>query len=387
MKMNYKIFAESLMIFCLISGAVSAQPKTVSVVSPEVRNNGTVVFRLYAPDAKTVKVTGTFMDPIPTIEMARNDTGLYETVVGPSPSDMYVYTYIVDGVRMLDPANKVVVRDGAHIESRLMIPGVWAENVIGVKDVPHGNVIAQWYPSPTLGMNRRMLVYTPPDYETSRIKYPVLYLLHGAGGDEEAWISRGRANYILDNLISAGKAEPMIIVITNGVGPVPSAPGEQPLNMLNVSTMSPMAMVAGKFEESLIKDVIPFIEKNYRVKTDADHRAIAGLSMGGYQTQIITNNFPGEFMYIGVWSMGLYNFTGRYNKEQHSKQLKALQATSPKLYYIGCGKSDFLYKSVMDLRSLYDEVGFKYTYRESDGGHSWNNWRLYLSEVAEKLFR
>jgi enterochelin esterase-like enzyme len=367
--------------------SLSAQPRSARIISPDVKEDGSVVFRLYAPEAKTVKVTGTFMDPIPVIDLVKNDTGLYEVKLGPFVSDMYVYTYIVDGVKMLDPNNNAVVRDGSYIESRLMIPGDWADNMIGVKDVPHGNVTAVWYPSPSLGMSRRMIVYTPPDYDKSGESYPVLYLLHGGGGDEEAWISRGRANYILDNLIAAGKAKPMIIVITNGIPSVPSAPNDRPLSMPSVNTGSPSAMMTDKFEVSLVKDVIPFIESKYRVHADPDHRAIAGLSMGGYQTQKITNANPGKFMYIGVWSMGLYNFSGQYNKAEHVAQINALNASKPKLYYIGCGKTDFLYKGVTDLRALYDEAGFKYTYRESEGGHSWNNWRLYLSELAPLLFR
>jgi enterochelin esterase family protein len=245
---------------------------------------------------------------------------------------MYVYTYIVDGVKMLDPSNRVVVRDGGYIESRLMIPGEMAD-LIDVKDVPHGRVTSVWYPSPACGMNRRMIVYTPPDYEKNKKKYPVLYLLHGGGGDEEAWISRGRANYILDNLIAAEKAEPMIIVITNGIPSVAAAPGDRPLSTLLTSTASPAAMTSGKFEESMTEDIIPFVEKNFRVIPDPDHRALAGLSMGGYHTQKITNANPGKFMYIGVWSMGLYNLFGQYNREEHIAQLKGLQATSPKLYY------------------------------------------------------
>jgi enterochelin esterase family protein len=179
----------------------------------------------------------------------------------------------------------------------------------------------------------------------------------------------------------------MIIVITNGIPAVPSAPHDRPLNMTGINVRSPGAMMAGKFEESLVKDVLPFIENNYRVQADPGHRAIAGLSMGGYQTQRITNANPGKFMYIGVWSMGLYNISGQYNKEEHVAQLKGLKASNPKLYILGCGKTDFLYKGVTDLRALYDEVGFPYTYRESEGGHSWNNWRLYLSELAPLLFR
>lgn len=178
----------------------------------------------------------------------------------------------------------------------------------------------------------------------------------------------------------------MIIVITNGIASVPAAPGERPLQVTGTGSGSPAAMTTGLFEESLVKDVIPFIESNYRVKADPDHRALAGLSMGGYQTQMITNANPGKFSYIGVWSMGLASMFGQYDKEKHVSQLKALQSSNPKLYYIGCGKTDFLFEGTTELIALYDELGFKYTYRESEGGHSWNNWRLYLAEFAQLLF-
>jgi len=386
-----KINLLTLTLILILSGIfypATAQNRAKPVKSPEVLPDNSVVFRLYAPDAKTVKVTGTFMDMTSSIEMVRSDSGLFEGKSLPLASDMYVYVFIVDGVKMFDPNNNIVVRDGSYIESRIMIPGEMAD-LYDVKDVPHGIVSAVWYPSPTIGMSRRMMIYTPPGYYKSNESYPVLYLLHGGGGDEEGWISRGRANYILDNLIAAGKAKPMIIVMTNGIPANAGSPGDRPLNTIlkKADTSTPAAMTTGKFEESLVKDVIPFIESNYRVKTNPENRAIAGLSMGGYHTQKITNANPGKFNYIGVMSMGLYSMFGQYDKEQHIYQLKALQASKPKLYFIGCGKTDFLYKGVTDLRALYDEVGFKYTYRESEGGHSWNNWRLYLSEFAPQLFK
>jgi enterochelin esterase family protein len=226
-----------------------------------------------------------------------------------------------------------------------------------------------------------MIVYTPPGYETSVESYPVIYLLHGGGGDEEVWISRGRANYIMDNLIASGKATPMIVVITNGVPSVPAAPGDRPVDTLpNQATSGPAAMIEGKFEESLVKDIVPFIEKNFRAIPDADHRGIAGYSMGGYHTLNTTFRYPEEFEYIGVMSMGLFR---NVNKDELILQIQALKESDPKLYYIGCGKYDFLvYQGVKDLLAIYDELGFRYRYHETDGGHSWNNWRLYLSEIA-----
>ena len=266
-------------------------------------------------------------------------------------------------------------------------------DVIDVKPVPHGDIKAAWYNSPTIsGAQRRMFIYTPPGYDKSNKQYPVLYLLHGGGGDEEGWLSRGRANYMIDNLIASGKAVPMIVVITNGNPNTPAAPLDRPAEMQNKIPGGIGSMASGKFEESLVKDVMPYIESHYRTINDADHRAITGFSMGGFQTQNITNANPAMFKYIGVMSMGLFSSFGNnpnpdYNKDQHVAQLKALIAASPKVYWIGIGKSDFLYGTVVKLRALYDEVGLKYTYRENEGTHDWNSWRLYLSEFAPLCFK
>jgi enterochelin esterase family protein len=361
--------------------------RAAAVKSPDIQSDGSVIFRLRAPDAATVRVTGDFLSqPGQGLEAVKNADGVFEARSAPLASDMYVYTFLVDGVRALDPSNPAVVRDGSYIESHVMIPGAFAD-VLDIKDVPHGRVTAVWYPSPTIGMGRRMMVYTPPGYETGNDSYPVLYLLHGAGGDEEGWINRGRANYILDNLIAAGKAKPMIIVVTNGIPANPSAPDDRPSGMRATPSSGPAAMTSGKFEESMMKDIIPFVESNFRVKANPASRALAGLSMGGYHTQTISNANPGAFQYIGVMSMGLFSSVGSYNKAEHVAQLKKLQASNPRVYYVFCGKADFLYKSVTEMRALYDEIGFKYVYRESQGGHSWNNWRLYLSEFAPLLFK
>lgn len=373
-------------------GIVMAQPPAANagarrppVKSPEVQADGSVIFRLRAPDAKVVQVTGDFLVSSPMLDAVRNAEGVWEARSSPLPSDMFTYNFMVDGVRALDPSNPAVVRDGSWVESHVIIPGPLAE-LLDVKDVPHGRVTAVWYPSPTIGMSRRMMVYTPPGYEKGNRKYPVLYLMHGAGGDEEGWINRGRANYILDNLIAAGKAKPMIVVATNGMAVNPAAPDDRPLRMLSAPAAGPGSMMSGKFEESVMKDVIPFVESNFRVKANPANRALAGLSMGGLHTQRIANANPGAFQYIGVMSMGLFGGPA-YNKEEHVAQLKKLKAANPSVYYIFCGKSDFVYKGVTELRALYDEIGLKYVYRESQGAHSWYNWRLYLTEFAPLLFQ
>ena len=377
--------------FCMLilSCSLYAQNNT-RLVSPDIQPDNSVLFRMKAPNATSVAVVGTFAMDFKPVSMVKNDSGIFEAKIGPLPSDMYEYRFILDSAMMLDPNNNAVTRDGSIVENRLLIPGSLGD-LIAAQNVPHGNVTAIWYPSPTLGAERRMYVYTPPGYHQQKDKYPVLYLLHGGGGDEEGWISRGRANYIIDNLIASKQAVPMIVVITNGNPDAVSAPLDKPLNTNSKEAPGIGSMASGRFEQSLVKDVVPYIEKNYRVIADADHRAITGFSMGGYQTQNITNNNPGMFNYIGVMSMGLFssfrNSDTSYKKEKHIAQLKTLMASKPKLYWIGIGKDDFLYGTVTKLRSLYDEIGFKYAYRESEGNHTWNVWRLYLTELAPKFFK
>lgn len=384
-----KTLAACLIITLVLPQLSSAQRQPNGIISPEVLPDNSVVFRVKAPNANSVQVSGTWATG--KITPLEKKDSVFEVKIGPLVSDMYEYDIILDGIPMLDPNNNMVTRDGAWIQNRLMIPGVMAD-VIDVKAVPHGDVKAVWYHSSTLDADRRMFIYTPPGYDKNKSKYPVLYLLHGGGGDEEVWLSRGRANYILDNLIANGKAVPMIVVITNGNPNTPAAPLDRPAAMQNKIPGGIGSMASGKFEESLMKDVLPYVESNYRVIKDADHRAITGFSMGGYQTQNITNANPDKFKYIGVMSMGLFSSFGNnpnpsYNKDQHVAQLKALIAAKPKVYWIGMAKNDFLYATATKLRSLYDEVGLKYTYRENEGTHDWNSWRLYLSEFAPLLFK
>ncbi|KPM47339.1 esterase [Jiulongibacter sediminis] len=368
----------------------SAQRRPSGIVSPEVLSDNSVIFRIYAPKAEDVRVVGTWNRKFAPDIMSKKDT-LWEVKVGPIPSDMYEYDIVVDGLPMLDPYNKAVTRDGGYIQSRLMVPGGLGD-LIDAKQVPHGDLKAVWYDSPTVGPEqRRMFIYTPPGYDQNpKKKYPVMYLLHGAGGDEEVWVNRGRANYIIDNLIAAGKAKPMIVVITNGdVNNTATVLDREAFATAKTTPGGVGAMAAGLFERSLVNDVMPYVEKNYRTINDADHRALTGFSMGGYHTQNISNANPSLFKYIGVMSMGLFS-TFRpdgYDKEKHVAQLKALQKNNPKVYWIGMGTDDFLYRTGVELRKLYDEVGFKYIYRENIGNHDWNSWRMYLTEFAPLCFK
>lgn len=364
------------------------------VVSPEILPDNRVILRLYARDAASVSVSGEWQTGLGAGEtLARNDTGLFSITIGPLKPELYGYSFIVDGVRTIDPNNVQVRRDGSRYENFFIIPGPESDLYIQKHGVPHGTVSKVWYKSSVLEMDRRLYVYTPAGYETGKTRYPVFYLLHGAGGDEDAWTNMGRAAQIMDNLIAQGRAKPMIVVMTNGnanqagaqneVPPLQTQPGQGP---------EAFTRYAGKFEEHLVKDVVPFIEKNYRTLKGKDNRAIAGLSMGGAHTQTITNDNPGMFSYIGVFSMGLMNPGSRdqdvsaLEKERDAK-IEALKNSGYKLYWIGCGKDDFVYQSVINLRNFLDKHNFKYIYRESTGGHTWANWRIYLSEFAPLLFK
>jgi enterochelin esterase family protein len=365
------------------------------IVSPEILSDNRVTFRVYAKDAQKITVSGEWQAGFGAAEnLVRNDTGLFTLTVGPLKPELYAYTFSVDGVRAIDQANVQLRRDGMNYQSFFIIPGPESELYVQKNDVPHGTVTKVWYNSTVLGIQRRLYVYTPAGYEGGKQNYPVFYLLHGAGGDEDAWTNMGRAAQIMDNLIAQGKAKPMIVVMTNGNANQAGAQNEVPaLPSTGEQGMAAFQRYAGKFEEHLVKDVVPFIEKTYRTLTGKDNRAIAGLSMGGGHTQTITNDNPGMFGYIGVYSMGIMNMR-QQSPDEAAKQeqeritkLTALRNSGFKLYWIGCGVDDFVYKGVVTLRETLDKVGLKYTYRESTGGHTWANWRIYLSEFAPLLFQ
>lgn len=358
------------------AGARSGAP---TVVSPEILADGRVTFRLSAPQAAAVVVNGDWPEGR-NVAMTKGDDGVWSVTVGPLQPELWGYTFSVNGVRMLDPRNVNVKRDGQRIDNVLLLSGPESANY-EVKAVPHGTVAKVWYESPTLNMTRRMYVYTPPTYATSTDKYPVLYLLHGAGGDEDAWTTLGRTPQIMDNLIAAGKVRPLIVVMTNGNANQAAAPGEAPAGAPN-ATRGAGGLRSNLFPESLVKDVIPFVEKNYRVWADKDHRAIAGLSMGGGHTLAATNANPGLFGYIGVFSAG-----ARANSDDFKKQLAALKP-SVALYYVGCGVDDTLAKGgAANLVSALKELGLNYKFNETPGGHTWANWRIYLSDFAPMLFQ
>lgn len=360
------------------------------ITSPEIKSDNTVIFRFNAPNAKEVKITGDWLPSegwTPGSEaMTKGDKGIWTYTSPVLNSDLHSYSFIVDGLKVTDPNNVYLIRDVASVFNVFIIGGGQGD-LYKVNKVAHGTVARRWYDSPSAGMSRRMTIYTPAGYETSQEKYPVLYLLHGMGGDEEAWIALGRTSQILDNLIAQGKAKPMIVVMTNGNIIQEAAPGESNLGFYKPTFELPNTM-DGKFEESF-GDVIKFIESSYRVKAEKSGRAIAGLSMGGYHSLHISRFYPNTFDYVGLFSAAIMPNDKINSKvyDQFDETLTAQMKNGYKLYWIGIGKTDFLYKHVTDYRGKLDKMGMKYVYRESEGGHTWTNWRVYLSEFVPQLFK
>lgn len=293
---------------------------------------------------------------------------------------------LVDGLKINDPSNVHRIRDVKSVSDVFIIPGERAD-LYKINDVPHGTVSKVWYYSPVLGMDRRLTVYTPAGYETGNKRYPVFYLLHGMGGDENAWTELGRASQILDNLIAQGKAEPMIVVMTNGNADQQAAPGESSLGFSVPSTQHPRTM-EGSFEKHF-PDVVNFIDKNYRTVKSKKSRAIAGLSMGGFHSLHISKEYPDMFDYVGLFSAAI--MPGKDAKspvyEDIEGKLKRQFEKKPALYWIAIGDKDFLYQANKDYRKLLDDKGYKYTYYETPEGHIWKNWRIYLTEFAPQLFK
>lgn len=347
--------------------------------SPRVLNDKRIALSIYAPKASEVTVSGDFLSPAKPLSLAKNEQGVWSVLVGPLKPDYYTYTLTVDGVRTIDPKNPVIKQGISSLENVMTVPGdatAFEDN----QSVPHGEVREVWYPSKSLGMMRRMHVYTPPGYEKGATKYPVFYLLHGGGDDDSGWNSIGRAGFILDNLLASGKAKPMIVVMPNGSMPMNNKPGSD--------LAQSMSAMRALFADELLKEVMPQVEKTYRTLNNRENRAIAGLSMGGFQTLDVTLSHPELFDYVGVFSSG---FFGATIDEAETKYAKALQDPAfnkgKKLFWVEIGKDDFVMDANKKTLALLDKHNIKYQYKETDGGHTWINWRQYLHEYAPLLFR
>ena len=412
-------------------------------VSPQINANKTVTFKLNMPDAQEVYLKGSFVPkafPIKTPAgvfgkegkyQMKKINGIWTYTSQPLESEIYTYYFEVDGKKMTDPLNKNKVRDVDTFYSCFVIANGIADNYVK-QNVAHGNVEKIWYNSSIQETpQRRMSIYTPPNYlNNQQEQYPVLYLLHGSGGDENAWIEAGRAVEILDNLIAQNKCVPMIVVMPNGIANMAAAPGENPYSDSKAKSTNVESML-GKIERAFIPDIVNYVESHYRVITNKQSRAIAGLSLGGLHTLFISANNPNYFDYVGLFSAQTTNalndkkigsaekiaqsienfssifpflskgkigevissYTGGINKGDLSiyngleEKLGEQFKIPPQLYYIAVGKDDFVKKLNDDFRLKLADRGFKYYYNESDGGHSWENWRKYLVDFLPRLFK
>ncbi len=351
--------------------------------SPEVHPDRTVTLRFWAPEATRVELVGEILQGQGPRAMTKDESGVWTITVGPLPPEIWIYNFRVHGVDVVDPSNPAIkpTPPGQTMSSFVEVPGD-GPAFYDARPVPHGEVHMVLYESKAMGVTRWLWIYTPPGYDQSRRRYPVLYLLHGNGENQSGWVINGRANIILDNLIAEGKALPMIVVMPQGhalqgagVGPLVRIPGET-------------GMFSERFPKDLLGDVIPLVERNYRVIADADHRAIAGLSMGGGQALSIGL----ENLDLFHWILGFSSAVGGafLNME---RTLEKFLADPPaanrklKLLWVSCGKQDFLYKSNREFAETLKSRGIKLTYKETEGTHVWSVWRHNLYETAQMLFK
>jgi len=361
------------MALCLANPVLAQPPGSPVVVSPQVNTDNTVTFRLLAPTAKEVKLTGQFEKaPLP---MTKDTQGVWSVTTGPVKPDMYPYSFNVDGLSVADPRNSALFPNEGFQSSVVEITGS-TPLVYTLQNVPHGTLSYRFYQSPELGQ-RPVVVYTPPDYETdTKTTYPVLYLLHGTTDTEETWTKVGRANLILDNLIAQGKAKPMVIVMPYGRAyPIISKSSGSLRNRDNLQ----------KIKQDFLENLFPFIDKNYRVKKDKDSRAIAGFSGGGGTSLFIGLNNLDLFSWVVGFAPGmLKDEFDRNNATAFANP--ALTNQRLKLFWIGVGKDDGLYPVINEYLNVLDEKKIKHETLISDGGHTWMNCKLYLSTIAQKLF-
>jgi enterochelin esterase-like enzyme len=368
-------------------------PQGPQVVSPEVAPDRKVTFRVLAPKAEAVRLSaGDIPGNGRGAEMTKGTNGVWEVTLGPIEPGAYRYNFNVDGLSVIDPRNGATSESNNNTWSLVYVPG---SDFSDTKDVPHGAVSSVTYYSKALGRFRRMHVYTPPGYESGKGKFPVFYLLHGAGDCDDSWTSVGRAGFILDNLIAEKKAKPMIVVMPAGHTRTGSGFGRR-TETTNSTTGRPVE----EFVQDFVGDVMPHVEKTYRVQTDRGSRAIAGLSMGGAQTLNIAIPNLEKFGYVGVYSSGVFGIAGgrggaatgsntgpsweELNKEalDNTKLKKGL-----KLLWFGTGKDDFLIETSRATVEMLKKHQFDVVYEETSGGHTWIVWRDYLRQFAPQLFQ
>lgn len=376
--------------FMLLGGIAEIQAQqnlwqAERLVSPEIHDDNSVTTRLYAPNAEKVTLIADFTDngnAMP-LSMTRNDKGVWEYRSEVLPSELYYYWFNVDGIdHVNDPANSYVMRDVGSQMNYFIVPGERGD-LYAAQEVPHGTMSKVWAQVAD-GRERRMTIYTPAGYEEGKGRYPVLYLLHGMGGDEDAWSATGRVAEIMDNLIATGKAEPMIVVMTNGCTKHVAAPGLSHEGMWRPYMSGSMD---GSFE-AMFPSIVEWVDDHYRTIAKKHSRAIAGLSMGGFHSMQISKEYPAIFDYVGLFSAAIFRgdeSVAIYN-DLEAKLARQFDK-APALYWIAIGEEDFLYQDNVRYRELLDKCGYDYIYRESTGGHIWRNWRIYLAEYAQLIFK
>ena len=392
-----RILAFSLLLGCSL--ALSAQqalgPGT-GLISPEIHPDHSVTFRYVNSKAKTVQVTGDFLPSRPVevdmgdrkmvydapgvADLKEGRDGVWSYTSAPLKGELYSYSFLVDGKKAMDPSNIYQNRDVSTWTNIFTLST--EEGDLGwyyqVNNVPHGTVSHVWYDSPTLSSYRRLTIYLPPGYEDSIDRYPVLYLLHGSGGDEDAWSDLGRTAQIMDNLIAQGYAKPMIVVMPNGVWFNQAAPGAA-VNMFQPTMGNSRSQSTKEIEDSF-PDVMNFVEKHYHVARGSVNTAVAGLSMGGRQSGMLSLRYPHKFGYVGL-------FSGVPTVEGNEEALADVFAAKPRLYWIACGKADGVMVNSRKLKDYCDAQGYPAELYESAGGHIWRNWRLYLLLFAQRIFQ
>ena len=376
--MRMRLFMLMATMAVLVQSGLAQQPagppasRTPAVRSPEVHADRRVTFRIYAPKATEVTVSGEFEVGAPAHKLTRDAQGIWSVTIGPFEPEIYEYDFIVDGVQMLDPRNPVVKynRGPAAISSLLDIPAN-RPRPFDVRAGAHGKVDIRYYDSTTTKQTRRVHVYTPPNYERMTSRLPVLYLLHGGDGEDSVWTAFGRAHVILDNLIAEKAMPPMIVVMPNGY-----AYGWD------------SGVAADKqqtdFQNDLVNDLIPFVQANYRASSDRKDRALAGLSRGGGQTLSIGLRQLNLFSRLGVFSAGSNNPQDAFkdvavNAKKVNGQLDLL--------WIGCGTDDFAMPGAKRLDEFLTANGIEHTFRTTAGEHTWIVWRQYLREFAPLLWK
>lgn len=349
-----------------------AETNIRSAQYPQILPDNRVVFRVKAPGAQKVQI-----DLGKKYEMAKDTGGYWAVTTDSIGKGFHYYSLLIDGVALADPASETFYGMG-RMASGIEIPyrngGYYAQ-----KDVPHGEIRVKKYLSKTMGSGwREMYVYTPPGYDKSTEKYPVLYLLHGGGEDQRGWATQGKTNLILDNLIADGKAKPMVIVMLDG-----NMGGSGGLAGFNENVLK-------SFESELKQGAIPFVENNFRVETDAKNRALAGLSMGGLQTLYAGIRNTEMFSSLGVFSSGWFANNAALTTPQYEfmkSNAAKINGNVKNLWISMGGEEDIAFNNCKIMREKFDEFGVKYTYSEYPGGHTWPVWRHDLFQFSQLLFK